>query len=135
MVEIYKKGQGVVARWTAIIALGALAAFGSYELFDAVTAREVGLRTSLGVRGWGILISGGAFLACMALIAWVTNLPRFVDYLIASELELRKVSWPTKGELKRQTIVVIFTLLLFSLVLFLADALFSWGFHKIYFSS
>ena len=147
MVEIYKKSQGAVARWTAIISLGALAAFGAYELLVAVTDREVGLRidawivrvvglrTGLGARGWGILISGGVFLACMALIALVTNIPRFADYLIASELELRKVSWPTKGELKRQTIVVIFTLLLFSLVLFLADALFSWGFHRIYFSS
>ncbi len=135
MVEIYKKGQGNVARWTTIIALGALSAFGAFELYDAMTAREIGGATSLGARGWGLIVSGGVFLGCMALIAWVCNIPRFADYLIASELELRKVSWPTKGELKRQTIVVIFTLLLFSLVLFLADALFSWGFHKIYFSS
>jgi len=135
MVEIYKKGQGAVARWTAIGALGALLAFGAYELFDAVTAREVGRNSALGVRGWGIIISGGVFLAGMALILWVTNIPRFADYLIASELELRKVSWPTKGELKRQTIVVVFTLLFFSLVLFGADSLFYLLFRKIFIKS
>lgn len=135
MVEIYKRGQGAVARWTAIASLGALLAFGAYELFDALTARDIGSSTALGARGLGVLISGGVFVAGMALIFWVTNLPRFADYLIASELELRKVAWPTKGELKRQTIVVVFTLLLLSLILFVADWLFSWGWQIIYVSS
>lgn len=123
MVEIYKRGQGAAARWTAIGSLGALLAYGVYELY--VSLHDGGYRLAS-------LIAGVVFIAGALLILWVTNLPRFADYLIASELELRKVSWPTKGELKRQTIVVVFTLIFFSLVLFGADSLFSILFRKVF---
>lgn len=128
MVEIYKRGQGAFARWTAIGSLGALLAFGAYELYTALRDRDFG-----GAPGWPVLTGGLVFVAGTALILWLTNMPRFADYLIASELELRKVSWPTKGELKRQTIVVVFTLLFFSLVLFGADSLFYYAFLKVFF--
>ena len=128
MFEIYKKGQGTTARWIAAVGMGALAAFGTFELYDSLSA----LTGSLFGVTWGMLISIVVFLGAAALIAWLVNLPKFVDYLIMSEIELRKVSWPTREELKRQTTVVIIALVAFSLVLWVADLIFTSGILRLY---
>jgi preprotein translocase subunit SecE len=132
MFEIYKKGQGTTARWIAAVGMGALAAFGTYELFDSLSA--VGGTFHVGTTdvAYSGVISILVFLGAVALIAWLINLPKFVDYLIMSEIELRKVSWPTREELKRQTTVVIIALVAFSLVLWVADLLFTWGILGLY---
>jgi preprotein translocase subunit SecE len=132
MFEIYKKGQGTTARWIAAVGMGALAAFGTFELYDSLSA--VGGSFHLGgvEVTYSTLASVLVFLAAAALIAWLINLPKFVDYLIMSEVELRKVSWPTREELKRQTTVVIIALVAFSLVLWVADLIFTSGILHLY---
>ena len=132
MFEIYKKGQGTTARWIAAIGMGALAAFGTFELYDSLSA-ATGSFTVGGVEvSWTLLVSILVFLAAAVLIIWLINLPKFVDYLIMSEIELRKVSWPTREELKRQTMVVIIALVAFSLVLWVADLIFTAGILNLY---
>jgi preprotein translocase subunit SecE len=128
MFEIYKKGQGTTARWVAAAGMGALAAFGTFELYDSLS----GITGSVAGVPWGTLISVVVFLTSAVLIAWLINLPKFVDYLIMSEIELRKVSWPTREELKRQTTVVIIALVAFSLVLWLADLVLTAGIVHLY---
>ena len=46
-------------------------------------------------------------MACFRLV----NLPKFADFLIAVEAEMNKVSWPTRTELFRSSVVVIVTIL------------------------
>jgi preprotein translocase subunit SecE len=133
MFEIYKKGQGTTARWIAAVGMGALAAFGTFELYDSLSALGGNPLRMGGVEmSWSTLTSIVVFLAAAALIAWLINLPKFVDYLIMSEIELRKVSWPTREELKRQTTVVIIALVAFSLVLWVADLIFTSGILSLY---
>jgi len=64
-----------------------------------------------------------AVLLCVGL--WVSfrvvNYPRFADFLIAVEAEVNKVSWPSKGELVRSTIVVLLTIFALALILFAYD--------------
>ena len=133
MFEIYKRGQGTVARWLTAGGLGALAAFGAYELQDWLSGR---ITAPITLAGTGIsvsvLISGLAFVAAAVLIGLLVNQPRFVDYLIMSEVELRKVSWPTRDELRRQTTVVIITVVFFALVLLVADTVFGLGSMALY---
>jgi len=132
MFEIYKKGQGTTARWIAAVGMGALAAFGTFELYESLSAVG-GSFTVAGVEvTYSMLASILVFLAAVALIGWLINLPKFVDYLIMSEIELRKVSWPTREELKRQTWVVIIALVTFSLVLWVADLIFASGILHFY---
>jgi preprotein translocase subunit SecE len=50
------------------------------------------------------------------------NFPRFADFLIAVEAEMNKVSWPTRGELVRSSLVVLFTIFALAAVLFGFDA-------------
>ena len=112
--------------------MGALAAFGTFELYDSLSV-SAGSFPLAGMQvPWSVLISIVVFLGAAVLIGWLTNLPKFVDYLIMCEIELRKVSWPTREELKRQTIVVIIALVAFSLVLFLADLVFTVGILHLY---
>jgi preprotein translocase SecE subunit len=55
----------------------------------------------------------------------VVHLPVFADFLIATEAELNKVSWPTKRSVVQDTIVVLTTVLLLTVFLFLVDI--GWG--------
>lgn len=136
MFEIYKRGQGVAARWMTAAVLGALAAFGSYELRGFLSGRlldenerEYALLDAL---PWSLVISAFVFVAAMIGVALAVNNRKFVDYLIASETELRKVAWPKREELKRQTLVVIVTMLLFSALLLVADLIFAAGSAKLF---
>jgi preprotein translocase SecE subunit len=59
--------------------------------------------------------------------AWrVVNFPTFADFLIATEAEMNKVSWSTRKRLVQDTIVVLVTVLLFTIFLLLVDALWGW---------
>jgi preprotein translocase subunit SecE len=132
MFEIYKKGQGTTARWIAAVGMGALAAFGTFELYDSLSAVGGSFHLGSVEVTYSTLASALVFLLAAALIGWLVNLPKFVDYLIMSEVELRKVSWPTREELKRQTTVVIIALVAFSLVLWVADLIFTSGILHLY---
>lgn len=60
-------------------------------------------------------------------VAWRTvNYPTFADFLIATEAELNKVSWVTRKRLIQDTIVVLVTLLLFTLFLLVIDQAWGW---------
>ena len=126
MLDIYKKGQGATARWVTAGALGALAAFGCYELEEFLSIQTKEAMVFGGV-SWSFLLSVAAFVVAVLVVAMIANSKRFVDYLIASETELKKVAWPTKSELKRQTMVVIVTLGIFAALLFVADLVFALG--------
>jgi preprotein translocase SecE subunit len=57
-------------------------------------------------------------------LAWrVVNWPTFADFLIATEAEMNKVSWTTRKRLYQDTIVVLVTVVLFTLFLFAVDVL------------
>ena len=51
--------------------------------------------------------------------------PPFVEFLIATEAEMNKVSWTSRDDLYRATTVVLVTVLLMSLFLFGVDWLWS----------
>jgi preprotein translocase subunit SecE len=57
-------------------------------------------------------------------------MPNFADFLIAVEAELNKVSWPTRTELIRSSIVVLICLLVLASVIFGFDliwrTIFTW---------
>jgi len=133
MFEVYKKGQGSTARWIAACGLGGMALFGCYELQEALGARiETSVDIGVATVGVSVLISAGVFLAAAVLIGMLVNSKRLVDYLISGEVELRKVSWPTRDELKRQTTVVIITLIFFGVILLVADIAFLYGSRFLY---
>ncbi|HRU06126.1 MAG TPA: preprotein translocase subunit SecE [Candidatus Brocadiia bacterium] len=127
--EIYKPGQGVYARLAVVVMLGLVALFGLYELYGAIEAWEAEVVWGL---QWKALIVAILAVAAGVGIALLANAHRPVDFLIVTEAELRKVSWPTARQLRQQTIIVLVTMFLLGLVIFLADWVFVIGYQQLY---
>lgn len=68
-----------------------------------------------------LLIAAGLWFAWRAV-----NIPEFGDFLIATEAEINKVSWPTKRQLFRDTVVTLVFLALFTAFLFIVDVFWGW---------
>ncbi len=115
--SLYKRTQGRIARQVTFAALAISIALGCWQLSNH----------------WGDEAHVKQFLipgVLLALGVWtsyrVVNYPRFADFLISVEAEMNKVSWPSQKELKRSTIVVLFTIFLLAFMLFAYD--FLWGY-------
>ncbi len=111
---IYKKGQGY---WTRMgTALGAAILITVTALFAFEQAKAANSRLAIGITA-GVVIGG-------IMVSWLfMNKPRNVDFLIATDSEMKKVNWTSKGELFGSTRVVIFFMFLIALALFLIDVL------------
>ncbi len=53
-------------------------------------------------------------------------MPAFADFLISVEGEMNKVSWPSRGELFRASLVVILVIFFLAALLFAYDAVLTW---------
>ena len=69
--------------------------------------------------------------AASAILYYVLNRPRIVDFMIATEAEMRKVNWPTKREISGSTVVVILGTMLLASMLFVVDIAFAWLFQLV----
>jgi preprotein translocase SecE subunit len=56
---------------------------------------------------------------------------RFVDFLIATDGEMKKVNWSTRRDIRMSTMVVIFASVMLAASLFIADFAFQWLFKTI----
>jgi preprotein translocase subunit SecE len=116
--DILKPTQGRQARtWTAA-GLGLLVAAGLYRLERVVLADSTPL-----VR---IGVPAGLGLVLAWLVFRLVQYPPFVDFLIATEAEMRKVSWTSRADLYRATTVVLVTVLIIAVYLFGVDWAWSW---------
>jgi preprotein translocase subunit SecE len=87
-------------------------AIGGWRAWVTLSGGSPGLRYA---------ISGVTVLAGIWLGYRLVNIPQFADFLIAVEAEMNKVSWPSRGELIRSSVVVIFVIFLLAMVLFAYD--------------
>ncbi|MCI0334919.1 MAG: preprotein translocase subunit SecE [Planctomycetes bacterium] len=66
-------------------------------------------------------------MALVAIGLWasfrIVQIPAFADFLISVEGEMNKVSWPSRGELFRASVVVILVIFFLAGLLFLYDNL------------
>jgi preprotein translocase subunit SecE len=106
----YKRSQGRVARQITFFAILATVAIGAWRLSDAAT-NEWG---RYAIPAVVVLIGGWAAFR-------IVNLPRFADFLISVEAEMNKVSWPSRAELFRASMVVIIVIFLLTAILFSYD--------------
>ena len=114
-VGIYKRSQGRITRQVTFVALAIGVALGFWR-FSQMMSEWWELDKVLSQA-----IATLAALGCCWVAYRLVNLPRFADFLIAVEAEMNKVSWPTRGELFRASLVVLFTIFALSAVLFAFD--------------
>lgn len=131
---IYKKGQGYWTRMgTAIGAalIGALTAYNIYVYLPVLLAFETTVEGQARARQVGMASAVGFFLV-YAFFAWrMMNKASNVDFLIATDSEMKKVNWTSRKDLIGSTKVVIVFMFLIALFLFLIDILFSYFFYLI----
>ena len=66
---------------------------------------------------WQFALPGVLLLLGLWASYRVVNVPAFADFLIAVEAEMNKVSWPTRGELFRASMVVLIVIFALAIVL------------------
>lgn len=114
--DVYKPSQGWYARLLTGLGLGVVALAGIVRL------AQTQLDTERFSSPW---VQYGVPVGLVALFGWVIlrllHYPPFVDFLIATESEMNKVSWTTKDELKRATIVVLGTVVVLAMYLLVVD--------------
>lgn len=111
---IYKRSQGRIARQVTFAVLAAAVVLGAWRLHSFLIDQLAPVR--LGAAG-ALLVIG--LWSCYRVV----NMPRFADFLIAVEAEMNKVSWPSKGELFRSSMVVIITMFGLAATLYFYDLL------------
>jgi preprotein translocase subunit SecE len=116
---LYKRNQGKMVRQITALTIwlvAVVAAWRCHALFIAPAMGDSNRAISYVI---AVLLGGLGCWFGYRLVNW----PKFADFLISVEAELNKVSWPTQKELVRASIVVIFTILFLSAILFGYDAL------------
>ncbi len=105
MAGIYKKGQGYWTRMMSGIASGLLILMGASWLWKTMNGVRIGAVETVYVQaGTAVIFIGGLSVVCYFLIGVHK---RVVDFLIATEGEMKKVNWSTRREIMGSTWVVI----------------------------
>ena len=125
---LYKRQQGRVTRQVTFAAISLALGLGVWRLAQVLPVWLGGDAASsfgdeLGLVRFlvpGLLMAGGIWLAFR-----IVNTPSVADFLIAVETEMTKVSWPTRDEVIRSSIVVIFMIFVLAGILAVYD-LFWW---------
>ncbi len=124
--EPYKPLQGWNARLWSGVGMGTILALGVWQLFRSL--QQTRLFPSPAQPGGfdpNLIANYGIPAALITVLGWAVyrllHFPPFADFLIATEAEMKKVSWITRDDLKRATAVVLTTVVLISTFLFGVD--------------
>jgi preprotein translocase subunit SecE len=129
---IYKRSQGRITRQVTWAAMALTVGLGLWRLSLMLKTSEwqwvKTLVQSSGFHFWlpGVLLVSGLWIAYR-----LVNLPAFADFLIAVEAEMNKVSWPSRSELFRAAMVVLFTIFFLAGVLYGFDLFWKWFFQSL----
>lgn len=121
-IGIYKQGQGYWTRLMSAIGVGMLIFMGGVWLSsELANIRLFGMEP--------VFTQGFAFLLVAAVFGWLAftylgRNPRSVDFLIATEGEMKKVNWSSKREIMGSTWVVIGFTVLVAILCFVLDLVF-----------
>ena len=128
---VYKRSQGRIARQVTFATLALTVVIGAWRLYYMLQALHVGGNVDSTDRTMRLGIAGIVALLGVWICYRVVNLPSFADFLIAVEAEMNKVSWPSRTELVRSSMVVIILMFGLTLVLFTYDTVLAWLLSKV----
>jgi len=131
MLAIFKPNQGFYTRTMSAIGLALLALMGVAWLWKMfATMRFLGRYEPVyGQMTMAILVLG----VIGAIAYWlIGSHPRTVDFLIATEGEMKKVNWSTRKEVTGSTMLVIGFTFFLALICFGLDQFFAFFFQLIH---
>jgi preprotein translocase SecE subunit len=126
--EIYKKGQGYWTRMGTAIGIAVVSVFTAYNLYLYVPSFLRNLPETTANRV-GIAVGLVTLLVLVGVGFWLTNKASNVDFLIATDSEMKKVNWTSRRDLIGSTKVVILFMFVVTIFLFVVDILFGELFH------
>ncbi len=120
--SIYKKGQGYWTRLMSAIAFGMIVLMGVRWLWDLLITVRIGAIQT-------IYLQAAASIVVIAVGGWIGYYiiglkPRVVDFMIATEGEMKKVNWSSRREILGSTWVVIALTAFIALFCFAFDRVF-----------
>jgi preprotein translocase subunit SecE len=111
-VGVYKRNQGRIARQATFAALAVIVALGAWSLSEVLQDRGPFAH---------YLVPFVLLVAGMWASFRIVNMPSFADFLISVEGEMNKVSWPSRVELFRASMVVMVVIFFLAALLFTYD--------------
>ena len=122
VLTIYKPGQGKYVRTCTFVGGALVTVCGAYVLSKKLYALGAYLRY-----GIPALVT----VVLCALVFWLVNRAKNADFLIATEGEMKKVSWSNRKEVVGSTKVVIVTTLIVAMILYGVDIMFRMFFIRL----
>jgi preprotein translocase subunit SecE len=141
--SIYKKGQGYWTRMGTALGIGLVIALTTWFFYQQLppwltplfTPENPTLEQSRAAASKArtvTMVICAAMLSGFSLLAWrLMNKPGNVDFLIATDGEMKKVNWTSRRELIGSTKVVIIFMFLIAFILFAIDIIFGYFFQLI----
>ena len=122
---LYKPAQGRIVRQATFFSVALLACLAIWELYasgwfnflNAAVAEGAVSGPNIGKMLFAFVLAGIGVWTAYRLV----NYPVFADFMIAVEAEMNKVSWPTRDQLYRASVVVIFVIFAMAVLLFVFD--------------
>ena len=120
---IYKPGQGKWVRWGTVAGMALAAALGTYWIgYTEQSLAQAG-------KAWQFSAAILWILLWAWLTFWFVNSPKYGEFMIMTESEMRKVSWPSRKEVITSVKIVILLTLVMGVMLGLVDVGFIWFFR------
>jgi preprotein translocase SecE subunit len=126
---VYKPHQGTATRWGTAAGAGLIVLYMSLSIYDLLQGQSNYLQSHMTTL---YLVTGG-FMAALAIFTfWFMNRQQSVDFLIATDNEMKKVNWTSRKELIGSTKVIILFMFSIAIFLFLSDIVFGYFFYFIH---
>jgi len=121
----YKRNQGRMARQLTFVAMAALVAVGAFKMSELQIGAGLipaQMADTVSPEVFGRFILPSIVLGIGAWLAYrIVNVPRFAEFLISVENEMGKVSWPSRTELFRSSLVVLVVIFVLTAILLAYD--------------
>ena len=124
--SFYKRNQGKVVRQVTAVCLLLILGYALWSLAQGPLAEVKETKPAVGLG-----IPFGLFAIGAWFIFRLMNYPPLADFLISVEAEMDKVTWVSKADLHRSTVVVLVTMIFLGLLLFVFDVFWGWFFRLI----
>jgi preprotein translocase SecE subunit len=118
----YKPNQGRRVRLTGAVTVAVLAALAAWEVYNGLAGYGVQVRLAVPLVALAAIVVGGLY---------ARHLPVLAEFLIDTESELAKVSWPSRQQVLGSTGTVLVVVLILAMYLVGMDMIVGWFLRRV----
>jgi len=127
--SVYKPGQGYYTRMGTVVGVALISLLGILWAWGYMEQWKIGEINSIYIAAGGSILLGGLITAATYFLVFVK--PPSVDFLIATEGEMKKVNWSTRREVMGSTGAVVVTAVFLALFCWVLELVFVFVFQNI----